>query len=317
MNVKKPSLNLLLVLAVFATGILYGVGSVFSASTAAQGSEPLPPQELPVAIAAAPVKVAAPSQVAVLPIAQTALPKSAPDTSSMADKFDRASSLRAFHYEAIRTPESGGHFYGIAALFTCKKYGGSAPPAASATPAQQDAFRRMSLRCEMTDQERHAIFSQWAHNNRTSTADTDPMLQRIYDLVGAKSDEVRRQAIGRLLETQDAAVLMTVLSPRDHGDKSETFFKGNWYGGEKGEQTIDMSILLARCTLGTHCGPDSTEYLNLCAQRGWCAGNVSDSIQQGIGSLGIDAAKTRDLANQMVTTFMQQDASAFLPVPEK
>ena len=311
----KPSFNLL-VLALLAIGTFYGLASFFSTPSPSQGAEPVSAQALPVENAVTVVKVAQ-SQVPLLPIAQAALPKSSLDTSSMAEKFDRATSLRAFFFEAIRTPERGGIFYGLAALGSCSEYGGSTPLVANATPAQQDAFRRMTLRCEMSDEERHAAWSQLAHNSRGGITLADPLFKRMSDLVGAKSDEERRQAIGRLLETQDAAVLVSLFSSVGFGDGSEIPFKGNWYRGEKGDQTVQMAVLLARCTLGTYCGPDSTEYLKLCAQRGWCAGNVSDSIQQGIGSLGIDAATTRELANQMVTTFTQLDASAFLAPVDK
>ena len=145
----------------------------------------------------------------------------------------------------------------------------------------------------------------------------DPVLQRVYDLVGAKSDAERRNAIGGLLELQDGVMLVTLLSPVDRGDKSEIFFKGNWYTGEKAEQTIDLAVLLARCTLGTYCGPESTENLKICAERGWCGMNVAESIRQGIPTLGIDWAAAQDLAVQMVTALRQQDVSAFVAASDK
>ena len=314
---KKPNLSLLPILTLFTVGALYGLGSMFSTTTPAQAPESVLPENTPFVIATTATRGDTPKLTPSLPVAQAAWPKRVPDTSSMAEEFNRATRLRAFFFDAIKSPERGGIFYGLAALGACKEYGGSSPLAASATHAQQDAFRQMTLRCEMTDEERHAALSQLAYNSGTGATTTlrDPLFQRISDLVGSKTDDERRHAIGRLLETQDAAVLISLFSDVGFGDASEIPFKGKWYRGEKGDQTIQMAVLLARCRLGTSCGPDSTEYLKLCAERGWCAGNVSDSIAQSIGALGIDAAATRDLAKHIVTTFTQQDASAFMAVP--
>ena len=154
MIVKKPSSQLLIVFALSALCLIGGLvvfhsspTSPASAEVASTGVPPSTPLAMRVGSAADRQAPMSPSK----PIVQ---PNLVPDTSSMAEKFDRATSLRAFFYQAIRAPQSGGYFYGTAALGTCTKYSGAAPIPANASPARLNAIRLMTLRCEMTDEDR-------------------------------------------------------------------------------------------------------------------------------------------------------------------
>jgi hypothetical protein len=75
-----------------------------------------------------------------------------PVVENMASQFNRARSLRAFFYQAIRSPEQGGLMYGIAALGACRKYTtGAAPKPTGYSPERETAIRSLTVRCEMTE----------------------------------------------------------------------------------------------------------------------------------------------------------------------
>jgi hypothetical protein len=131
-------------------------------------------------------------------------------------------------------------------------------------------------------------------------------------LVKAKSASERRQAIEGLLELQDPIVFETLLSPVTRGENEETFFNEVWYPGEKGEQTIQLAVSMARCELGWDCGADSLANLTICAEYGWCAQNVRESIRLGLGMQSTDFSSTSELASQLVAAFRQRTITAFI-----
>ncbi len=238
--------------------------------------------------------------------------KAEPVVENMASQFNRASSLRAFFYQAIRSPEQGGLMYGIAALGACRKYTtGAAPKPTGYSAETESAIRSLTARCEMTEGDRNSGLAQVAHD-RVTNWDVDPIFHKTLALAKAKSTGERRQAIEGLLELQDPIVFETLLSPVTHGEDEEIFFNDVWYPGEKGEQTIQLAVSLARCDLGWNCGADSVANLTMCAERGWCAQNVRESIRFGLGVQSTEFASTSTLASQLVAAFRQRTTTAFI-----
>lgn len=238
--------------------------------------------------------------------------KAEPVVENMASQFHRASSLRAFFYQAIRSPEQGGLMYGIAALGACRKYTtGAASKLTGYSVEREAAIRSLIVRCEMTEGDRSSGLAQVAHD-RVTNWDVDPIFHKTMALVKAKSTGERRQAIDGLLELQDPIVFETLLSPVTHGENEETYFNEVWYSGEKGEQTIQLAVSLARCELGWDCGADSLANLTMCAERGWCAQNVRESIRFGLGVQSTEFASTSVLASQLVAAFRQRSTTAFI-----
>ena len=234
-----------------------------------------------------------------------------PVVENMASQFNRASSLRAFFYQAIRSPEQGGLMYGIAALGACRKYTtGAASKPTGYSVEREAAIRSLTVRCEMTEGDRNTGLAQVAHD-RVTNWDVDPIFHKTLALVKARSTSERRQAIEGLLELQDPIVFETLLSPVARGEDEETFFNEVWYSGEKGEQTIQLAVSMARCDLGWNCGADSLANLTICAERGWCAQNVRESIRFGLGVQSTEFASTSALASQLVAAFRQRTTAAF------
>ncbi len=238
--------------------------------------------------------------------------KTEPVVEGMASQFNRAGSLRAFFYQAIRSPEQGGLMYGIAALGACRKYiTGAAPKPTGYSPERETAIRSLTVRCEMTEGDRSSGLAQVAHD-RVTNWNIDPIFHRTMVLVQAKSATERRRAIENLLELQDPIVFETLLSPVTRGENEETFFNEVWYSGESGEQTIQLAVTMARCELGWSCDANSLANLTMCAERGWCGENVKESIRLGLGMQSTDFASTMQLASQLVAAFRQRTTTAFI-----
>ena len=129
--------------------------------------------------------------------------KAEPVIENMTSQFNRASSLRAFFYQAIRSPEQGGLMYGIAALGACRKYTtGAAPKPTGYSAERESAIRSLTARCEMTEGDRSSGLAQVAHD-RVTNWDVDPIFHKTLALAKAKSTGERRHAIEGLLESQD------------------------------------------------------------------------------------------------------------------
>lgn len=193
----------------------------------------------------------------------------------MRARFEHATSLRAFFYEAMKNPRDGGYFFAQQVLGLCR----IEPPVDTLSSARRDdAAVRLRARCDMSDQEQEDMLRQMLAM-RESERD-DPLYHTYLDFLSAYGRDGKVEAMRGVIDSGDPA-LIGLLS--------------FWGLQGKGPDDGYAGRLLVACGLGSDCGANSTTLLSLCAQRGWCGDTVGDALRDGFGA---DYARIDTLARQ-------------------
>lgn len=274
---------------------------------------PLPAATAPAAPAGA---GAAPAAPAPAPAPAPAAPLALPSTADLARKFSAATSMRAFVYEALKKPEEGGYQYAFAALDLCKYDGTTLRLAPTASAQQKAAHEVLSRRCDMSAADRDAARLQIAADRRASF-DRDPYLSLAFDRIAAIDDPERRRVVAAILHSGDALALQYLNTEtsyqKDGLPYSGVYFAGAYYPGDNDSGMFGHALMIAMCSLGLDCGPQSSVVLMLCVHRGWCADSVGEAIRIGVGPGQAQLyAQIEALAARLVVEIRRRNVMAFV-----
>jgi hypothetical protein len=220
------------------------------------------------------------------------------------DKLKRATSLRAFYYEAIKRPQDGGYFYAMSALDLCRKL----PPAdAAATAHRRDVAERLRQRCDFSEQETEDALRQFTAIRHAGLTD-DPLYGRIFGLLMANTPDARMAAVHAAIDAGNPEVIAAVASPSIEVE-ARTSLGAN---ADAIEDKLQYATVLTSCRLGSDCGPDGLLAQYLCANKGWCGGDVPDALQ---AALGTDYAVLDRLSQQAVANIRSGNLARLARTP--
>ena len=82
------------------------------------------------------------------------------------DRYNKATSYRAFLYDIARNPGKGGVVYFFLALTQCKQAADVIAAPGEKGNASRRAAAALATRCDMTDSDREAVGEQWASDRK-------------------------------------------------------------------------------------------------------------------------------------------------------
>lgn len=207
-------------------------------------------------------------------------------SAELARKFNSATSLRAFVYDALKRPEQGGYQYAFAALGMCRYDGATVRLAESASAQQKAAHEALARRCDMSAQDREAARMQIVAD-RGGSFERDPYLSLAFDRISALDDTQKRRVTAAILETEDPLAIQYLKAEVTYLQDGRTlrgvYFAGRHYPAGDGAGMFDHALELAVCSLGLDCGPGSLPLLMMCVHKGWCAPTMREAIRDGLG----------------------------------
>lgn len=203
-------------------------------------------------------------------------PRAGEQWREMARKFDNATSLRAFFYEAIQHPEQGGYFYAMAALGRCRD-SKAVNPTDVATPQQRAAYA-LGTRCDFSEQEARDAFQQMGAI-RGTRLDDDPLLRQVFAFTRAKTGDEKIRVVASTMDLHHPQAIRSVITPA----VEKAFGTGPGADAHAAE-LAGYSLDLVECRLGASCGETSDRTLELCARQGWCADSVPNALRLGLGA---------------------------------
>lgn len=261
----------------------------------------------------APVPVPAPAST---PAQAFAAPVRMASSAELTRKFHAAQSLRAFVYEAMRKPESGGHMYAFIALGTCSHSVPPSRPVGPRTAQQREAIEALARRCDMSKEEMEAARTQLV-GSRQLNYEPDPYMPLTFDLLMAVEAPERLRAVAAILETQDPHVLWSLAEAGsanpDVEKGKEIYFLGRHYAGGTGSGVYDYALQLAQCHFGVDCGPGSMAVQLLCIRHAWCGDSLPEALRLGLGTEKAEVyAQAVALAGQLTVEIRRKNARAFV-----
>jgi hypothetical protein len=203
------------------------------------------------------------------------------------DKLARATSLRAFYYEAIKRPQDGGYYYGRRALEMCER---AEKVDADGSAAHRQAIEQLRQRCDFSEQERKDAEREFAAIRHADLSD-DGVYRRMFGFLMAKTQEERVAAMQASIDLGNPIVMASLASPSIDVAIRES-------GAKAAPEFPNAAVLLTACRLGADCGPGSMMLLELCANMGWCGASVPDAMRDGLGA---DYALLDRLSQQAAT----------------
>jgi len=221
----------------------------------------------------------------------------------MQDQLEHAPSLRAFYYEALRHPEEGGYYYAIAAIGACKDRPATDKPASARQQQVRDALR---ARCDFSAQEREDAWNHFGAMRNTRFED-DPLLDKTFALLKAQDADARanilRSALAEGNPYLSASLIQPALAARIAEGASDS---------PAAADLPDAAQTLVACRLGAECGPDSMAARMLCLEHGWCGGDVSEALREGLGA---DFVRIDGLAGQAVIDIRKGELARLVQLP--
>jgi hypothetical protein len=218
-------------------------------------------------------------------------------------KFERATSLRAFYYEAVRKPEEGGYLYASKAIEACRM-----PPAIDG-PIQarrQQAIDRLRERCGFSEQERE---DAQRHFNaiRDFKFSDDPLYRDIFGYLMAQTDAERMKVLQTAIDGGNPDVISSLVQPAIAAQLLASL--------PKGAQTpayLDYVQVLLACRLGANCGPDATLTLQLCVWKGWCGNSLPEALRDQFGA---DFIRLEQLSKQALGDIRKRELARLAHAP--
>lgn len=229
---------------------------------------------------------------------QAAPAQPAADWRALETGFAKATSLRAFYYEALRKPGDGGYYYAAKAVASCSE---ARQDKSSVSSAQQQALDRIRARCDFSPQEYADARSQLL-GLRQSQRENDPLLRMASGGLAAASDSETMAFMRSAIDAGNPEVIAILAGP--------AITAGLHEHATVDTHQLQFSAFLLACRLGADCGPGSYPALMLCASFGMCADSVDAALRAGYGAgyRRIDA-----VVNQVVDNIGKGDLEALVP----
>jgi len=184
--------------------------------------------------------------------------------------FARATSLRAFFYEAMRSPQDGGYYYAWQALGTCTELKSAH---GSVSARRQQALDALRGRCDFSEQDADDALRQFGAIRDLKFSD-DPLLGEIFRSQKERDAPARAQALESALASGHPGMIAALVAPAVQIP----------LGPAVSADDEQIAQTLLACRLGADCGPDSVTMLGLCARQGWCADSIDDALRAGLGT---------------------------------
>lgn len=236
-------------------------------------------------------------------VAQT-VPKqgAAFDWRAMDKRYQTATNLRAFFYEALQKPTEGGYYYAAQVRSLCRR---NILIAAKTLPlTQRQAVDDLSRRCDFSLSELDDADRQLAAKRDLNFGD-DPIIAQIVSTLMAKDDSARAGLLNAAIAGGNPDVIGSLLS-----STGETLAATVTKDSKMTSEYATDIVLLVQCQMGADCAsPESMRTRNLCAVHGWCADNVRDALRNGLGS---EFERVDQLAKQLTNDMRKP---GFTPSP--
>jgi hypothetical protein len=221
------------------------------------------------------------------------------DWRRLEQEFQKAQSLRAFHYSSLKTPENGGYFYALSSLSICR----GLPKTATGDFSEQrlKAYNELKYRCDFTESDMETAHRQLEAARNFKFAD-DPLFKQTFDYLAAKTRKQRMNVLAVAIETGHPDVITSLVYPLLEESAFQMIEKNQPPPGY-----LKFAPALIACDLGADCGVNSTRALELCAHTGWCGSSVREELQNG---LNIDFPKLEAMVNPVLSNIRRRNLDA-------